>query len=115
MLVISATEFVTQNLWAYKTIPNNPSPNINSDLLLMSGLSLYYMGLHHTKYACYGNLVFIPCKACFVSDEYTVAKKGIFIKLSKEPLVQFLVWGKNQVDLELVPISNGIGTVNCSG
>jgi hypothetical protein len=37
--VISATEFVMQNLWACKTIPNSQSPNINSELLLLSGLN----------------------------------------------------------------------------
>jgi hypothetical protein len=30
MLIISATEYLMQNVWAYKTVPNNTSPNIEN-------------------------------------------------------------------------------------
>jgi hypothetical protein len=71
------------------------------------------VGLHHAKYACYVNLVFIPCKACFISDEYTVTKKRDLQQTVRRTTGSILGMGKNQLDLELIPISNV--TVNCSG
>lgn len=73
---------------APETVPNNTSPNVNWELLLMSGLNLYYVDLCHSKCACYGSLV-CWCEACFVSEQYTAVKKGICTMLLKEPLAKF--------------------------
>lgn len=57
----------------------------------------------------------IPCEACFNTEEYTTAEEGRFTTLSKEPLAKFLVWGENQVDLELTPVANGMGRATVHG
>jgi hypothetical protein len=36
MSVSSTIESVRQNLWAYKIVPNNTSPNVNGELLFVS-------------------------------------------------------------------------------
>jgi hypothetical protein len=46
----------------------------------------------------------IPCEVCFVGEEHTAAKAGIYSRLSKEPLAEFLVWAKIKQTFEYAPI-----------
>jgi hypothetical protein len=59
--------------------------------MLMSGLNCY-VWVHVTPNVHAIEIYYaIPCKACFIGEEYAAAKEGIFTALLKEPLPKFLV------------------------
>jgi hypothetical protein len=74
MMVVTAIESMRQNVWAYKTVPNNTSLNVNTELLLISGLkstmwvyvtpNVHVMEIYHA----------IPREACFINKE--LLKRG---------------------------------------
>jgi hypothetical protein len=55
-------------------------------------VEMYYVDLRHSKCACFETLVYRSFETCFVAEECTAAKEGIFAALSKEPLAKFMAW-----------------------
>jgi hypothetical protein len=80
-----------QSVWDYEIFQKNTSPNINREVLLMSGLNCIVrvyitpdMPVMEVQYA-------VPCEAYFLSEQHTAAQEGFFTKLLNETLPKFLV------------------------